>query len=337
MIASRPVTRCERLSLVDTCAVRRVRRSARAVASVSGAALRKFPPMAKNTCARPSAMARIAPTVSWPCRRGGSKPNVSRSLSRNAGLGRSQMPMVRSPCTLLCPRTGQVPAPRLPMLPRTRSRLTISWMLSTALRCCVSPMAHVKMMRRLDARSSASRRMSSRSMPLRATRSGHGAARTAAAHASNPSVLASMNARSMISGRVSAICSSVLATPMNSGTSPLMRTGSHRLASGVPLPSRSRTFWGWRKRTSPVSASGLTLTMRAPFVTARCSAVNMRGWFVPGFWPTTTMSSAASKSSSVTEPLPRPSVSPSADPLDSWHMLEQSGRLLVPSSRTNSW
>jgi hypothetical protein len=32
-----------------------------------------------------------------------------------------------------------------------------------------------------------------------------------------------------------------------------------------------------------------------------------------------------------------PMVFVSAEPLDSWHMLEQSGRLLVPSPRTSSW
>ena len=42
-------------------------------------------------------------------------------------------------------------------------------------------------------------------------------------------------------------------------------------------------------------------------------------------------------SSSVTVPLPMPIVRPRATPLDSWHMFEQSGRLLVPSARTNSW
>jgi hypothetical protein len=38
-----------------------------------------------------------------------------------------------------------------------------------------------------------------------------------------------------------------------------------------------------------------------------------------------------------TVPLPMPMVSVSAAPEDSWHMLEQSGRLLVPSPRTSSW
>mgnify|MGYP001105900130 CR=1 FL=1 len=38
-----------------------------------------------------------------------------------------------------------------------------------------------------------------------------------------------------------------------------------------------------------------------------------------------------------TVPLPIPIECPRAVPLDSWHMFEQSGRLLVPSARTRSW
>ena len=34
---------------------------------------------------------------------------------------------------------------------------------------------------------------------------------------------------------------------------------------------------------------------------------------------------------------PTPTVSIIAVPVDSWHMFEQSGRLLVPKARTNSW
>ena len=35
-------------------------------------------------------------------------------------------------------------------------------------------------------------------------------------------------------------------------------------------------------------------------------------------------------------PLPMPMVSASATEVDSWHMFEQSGRLLVPKARANS-
>ena len=43
------------------------------------------------------------------------------------------MPMVRSPWTLLWPRTGQAPAPGRPMLPRSSRKLTTSRIVATAL------------------------------------------------------------------------------------------------------------------------------------------------------------------------------------------------------------
>ncbi len=95
--------------------------------------------------------------------------------------------------------------------------------------------------------------------------------------------------------------------------------------------------WGFLKRSSPASGSGLTLMIFAPFALAFSSAESMRGWFVPGFWPATMIRSAWYRSSSRTLPLPMPMVSLSADPDDSWHMFEQSGRLFVPSSRAKSW
>ena len=139
--AVRPCTTCERFSLVETWTVSSALRIACSVTSVSETAETKLPPIAKNTRARPSASALTASTVSKPCSRGGSKWNSSRSASRKAGLGRSQMPMVRSPCTLEWPRTGQSPAPGLPMLPWRNATLAISLMVATELRCWVSPIA----------------------------------------------------------------------------------------------------------------------------------------------------------------------------------------------------
>ena len=75
----------------------------------------------------------------------------------------------------------------------------------------------------------------------------------------------------------------------------------------------------------------------APRCLAISSALSIRGWLVPGFWPTMRMSSASWTSSRLTLPLPMPITSASATDVDSWHMLEQSGRLLVPKARTNSW
>jgi hypothetical protein len=47
--------------------------------------------------------------------------------------------------------------------------------------------------------------------------------------------------------------------------------------------------------------------------------------------------SAASQSYRSTVPLPLPIAAVIARPLASWHMFEQSGRLFVPNSRTQSW
>ena len=147
MSASRPCTRWLRLSLVVTLTVSAQLRRPRAVAALSGVATAKLPPMAKNTFARPSIMASIAATVSKPGARGGSKPKTSRSRSRKAAGGFSQIIIVRSPCTLLCPRTGHRPAPGRPMLPRSSIRLAIMWMVATECRCWVMPMPQQAMTR----------------------------------------------------------------------------------------------------------------------------------------------------------------------------------------------
>ncbi len=60
----RPCTRWLRLSFVDTCTVSEQLRNAASVTAVSGVAETKLPPIAMNTVALPSRMARIASTVS---------------------------------------------------------------------------------------------------------------------------------------------------------------------------------------------------------------------------------------------------------------------------------
>ncbi len=72
-----------------------------------------------------------------------------------------------------------------------------------------------------------------------------------------------------------------------------------------------------------------------PFRLVAANAVNMRGWFVPGFWPMTRTKSDASKQSSRTVPLPMPMAADNPTPLDSWHILLQSGKLFVPICRAN--
>ena len=56
----------------------------------------------------------------------------------------------------------------------------------------------------------------------------------------------------------------------------------------------------------------------------------MRGLLVPGFWPKNMMSSALAKSSSEVVPTGWPMLSGKATEVVSWHMLELSGRLLLP-------
>ena len=56
----------------------------------------------------------------------------------------------------------------------------------------------------------------------------------------------------------------------------------------------------------------------------------MRGLLLPAFWPKKKMQSVSAKSSRVTVPTGTPMLSGSATDVLSWHMLELSGRLLLP-------
>jgi hypothetical protein len=167
--ASRPWTTWERLSLVPTWTVSGALRIASSVTEVSGAAETKLPPWLQKTFASPSRSALMAATLSRPCSRGGSNPNSACRLSRKCSGGRSQMPMVRSPWTLEWPRTGQTPAPGLPMLPCRRARLTISLIVATALWCWVRPIAQQKMVALESASRSAISRICSRLRPVAAS------------------------------------------------------------------------------------------------------------------------------------------------------------------------
>ena len=61
----------------------------------------------------------------------------------------------------------------------------------------------------------------------------------------------------------------------------------------------------------------------------------MRGALLPTFWPKKNRQSVCRKSSSVTVPTGTPMLSGSATDVVSWHMLELSGRLLVPYMRAS--
>jgi hypothetical protein len=109
------------------------------------------------------------------------------------------------------------------------------------------------------------------------------------------------------------------------------------LALVVAAPTTPDGRCGFLNLMRPASGRGLTAMIRPPPCLVRSSADSMRGWLVPGFWPRMMTRSARCTSSRVTLPLPMPIVSVSATPLDSWHMLEQSGMLFVPKRLTRSW
>ncbi len=242
------------------------------------------------------------------------------------------MPIVRSPCTLEWPRTGHTPAPGRPMLPRRRRKLTISRIIGTECLCWVSPIAQQTTIRSESSTIRRNRSTSSRARPVAASVESQSAVRAASSNSPKPWVCSRTKSSSTAPG-VSRIS---LFRRRNRAWSPPMRIWRNRSVSAVPAVSPLGVC-GFLKRSRPASGSGLTLTTRAPFCLAFSRADSMRGWLVPGFCPATTMRSARYRSSSSTLPLPTPIVSDRAEPDDSWHMLEQSGRLLVPSLRAKSW
>lgn len=62
----------------------------------------------------------------------------------------------------------------------------------------------------------------------------------------------------------------------------------------------------------------------------------MRGALLPTFWPKKEMQSVTAKSSRWTVPIGTPMLLGSATDVLSWHMFDESGRLLVPNIRANS-
>ncbi len=147
MRARRPWTTWLRFSLVLTCTVSSQARRPAYVYGVSGAARAKLPPIPMKTFTWPRCIASMVVTVSIPCSRGASMPHTSARRSRKSSVGRWSMPQVRLPWTLLCPRTGEGPAPSRPRFPRSSSRLTISRTVSTPCSCWVTPRHQLKMLR----------------------------------------------------------------------------------------------------------------------------------------------------------------------------------------------
>ena len=113
--------------------------------------------------------------------------SASRRASHDSGI-RSQMPMVRSPCTLEWPRTGQAPAPRRPTLPLSSRKLTTCWIVATACGCCVRPIAQQAMIAFAPIAISAAARISAEDTPLAAVTAAQLVELKSAATAANPAV-----------------------------------------------------------------------------------------------------------------------------------------------------
>ncbi len=125
--------------------------------------------------------------------------------------------------------------------------------------------------------------------------------------------------------------------PVSAATSPPGLTCRYCvLMSVLPGVSISTGDWGLLNATSPLSRSGLKVTIGTPRLRASCSGCSMRGLETPTFWPKKKIASQCSKSSSWTVPTGEPMDFFSPTDVLSWHMFELSGRLFVPYSRANS-
>src|SRR6478672_9024752 len=216
-----PHTACERLSFVEMWAVSRQFRIARSVNSLSGVARTKLPAKPTNNFARPSRMARMESTASRPCFGGGVKPNSRSSASRNDCGIFSQMPIVRSPWTLLCPRTGHTPVPGRPRFPRSIRKFTISRTVATPYLCWVTPIAQHTMIFLLDSTRSTTCSISSRESPVASRTSAHEICRTWLVKAPKPVVWVSMNSwSSTLPGAASSAFSRSALIAWNSARSP---------------------------------------------------------------------------------------------------------------------
>ena len=98
----------------------------------------------------------------------------------------------------------------------------------------------------------------------------------------------------------------------------------------------SPIWLGTMTRVAAPSTSGFTCTTEPPRRITSTREVSRRGVFDAALEPISTIRSVRSRSERSTVPFLVPIEASSARPLASWHMLEQSGRLLVPNSLAKS-
>ena len=153
--ASPPVTTCERLSLVETCTVSAALRIARLGDLGVGGGGDEVAAHARRT---PGPCRRAGPGWSRRCRsraRAAGRSRTRRGGRRGSGPARApRCPWCGRPGRWSGRAPGRRPAPGLPMLPCSRTTLTISLMVATELWCWVRPIAQQMIVRRRVARTS---------------------------------------------------------------------------------------------------------------------------------------------------------------------------------------
>ena len=149
-------------------------------------------------------------------------------------MGRSQIPIVRSPCTLEWPRTQQVPAPGRPMWPPSRSEIHDIRMVATASRCWVRPIAQQRSSARERAMSRPARSISSRGIPQPSTISLPGRCLEVGEElGESVGMVANEVVIEHPTSAASSSASITFMSPLSSAMSPLIRTGRCMSASVV--------------------------------------------------------------------------------------------------------
>ena len=295
------------------CAVSRHRRMASSVTSLSGAARTKLPASADEDL--DAAVAHGPDRVHRVESVGAGRIEAELLLQGVEERVRHPLPDAHRAVALHVAVPAHRAGPgcrRLPMLPRSIRKLTISRMVGTPCSCCVTPIAQQTMTRSLRRTSSVDLSRSPRgSARSRRARRPRRSVRACWANSSKPLVLGvdevvvQHGARPGVLGLqqqpVEALEEGEVATGL--------RICRNRSAIWVPRPTTPRGFCGFLNRSSPASGSGLTAMMRAPLRLASSSAESRRGWLVPGFCPTRKIRSAWWMSSRLTVPLPVPRVS----------------------------
>ena len=332
-----PVIRWPRLSLVEICTVSRQRGSASDVYLVSGVALRKFPPRPTKTFTLPSCIACDGPHRVEAVLFGRREVELlARAPARNCRAHLFPDADGAIALHVAVAAHGQRPAPRRPIWPRSSAKLTMLCTLATPFLCCVMPIAQQQIIR-------------SESIAICGGLADERRARCRSPARSSPSARGVEIARERLEA-FGVMLDEVVREQLAAGGAILLQhllhdaleqrhvaVDPHRQKqarrSSVPRPSRRQRLL----RVLEADQPGLGQRIDADDLAAVARGLLQLGQHArmagAGILADDEDASACSKSSIFTVALPMPIDSVSPGPLDSWHMFEQSGRLLVPNWR----